>query len=165
MMKKELTVVEIIGLGIRSEEDAARFYGEVANLIKNNDVRAKYESLAKEEAGHGHMLVLLYKKMTGEAGAPPRIPGAPVTAEGGMPPMKIESLEELLKLAIEREQGACKFYRDASSRAGDDNAKRVLEQLSGIERGHEIFLKSELDLYLKNRDWYAEKPDVQLVGP
>lgn len=164
-MKDDLTMVEVIGLAIRSEEEAAHFYGEMSKLIKNDLVHSKFESLAKEEVGHRHMLVELYKKMTGETAAPPKIPGSPKTAEGGMPRFAVESLEELLKLAIKREQEANEFYRDAAVRAKDDNAKRVFEYLAGIERGHEILLKSELDSYLKDRNWYADKPDVQLVGP
>lgn len=164
-MKIELTLVEVIGLAIRSEEDAAHFYGEVVKVIKNESVRVKYESLAREEIGHRHMLVELYKKMTGSPSAPPRIPGSPKTAEGGMPPFAVEALEDLLRLAIRREQEAGEFYRRAAVQSPEDNARRTFDHLAEIEHGHEILLKSELDSYLKDRDWYAEKPDIQLVGP
>lgn len=164
-MKEELTILEIVGLAIRSEEEAAEFYGSISKIIKNELVRAKYEALAREEVGHRHMLVELYKKMTGESGAPPKIPGKPSTAEGGKLPISAESLEDLLKLAISREHEASEFYRNASLRVTGNVSKRIFEYLSGIERGHEAMLKSELEAYLLDRDWYADKPDIQLVGP
>lgn len=164
-MQNGLTLLEIIGLAIKSEEDAVNFYIQLSELIKNELVQNKYESLAKEEIGHRHMLIELYKKMTGEDSAPPKIPGEPLTAEGGMPPMAIDSLEELLKFAIKCEHSANDFYRRAATQTSDNNAKRILGYLAGIEMGHEILIKSELEAYLQDKNWYAEKPDVQLVGP
>ena len=164
-MKPELTLLEVIGLAIRSEEEAADFYGSISKMIRNDLVRAKYEGLAKEEVGHRHMLVELYKKLSGEHQAPPRIPGTPTTAEGGRPVFAADALEELLAHAITREVAANDFYRKAAARAVDTNSKRTLEYLADIEHGHELMLRSELEAYLRDRDWYAEKPDVQLVGP
>ncbi|HPQ81163.1 MAG TPA: ferritin family protein [bacterium] len=164
-MKDDLTLLEVIGLAIRSEEDAAEFYGSISKVINNELVRAKYEALAKEEVGHRQMLVDLYKRMSGEKGAPPRIPGSPATAEGGKPPFEADALEDLLSHAISREVEANDFYRKAAARAIDNNSRRTLEYLADIEHGHELMLRSELEAYLRDRDWYAEKPDVQLVGP
>lgn len=163
--REELTLLEIIGLAIRSEEEAADFYGSVSRIIKNDLVRAKYEALAREEIGHRHMLVELYRKMSGEEGAPPRIPGSPSTAEGEAKRFSVDSLEGLLLGAIAREAEANDFYRKAAVRAIDQGGRRTLEYLADIERGHELMLRSELDAYQRDRDWYAEKPDVQLVGP
>lgn len=164
IMKEDLTLLEIVGLAIRSEEDAAEFYGGISKIIRNDLVRTKYEGLAREEVGHRHMLVELYKKMSGEE-TPPRVPGHPATAEGGRTPFVADSLEELLRHAIDREVAANDFYRKAAARAVDQGGQRTLEYLADIERGHELLLRTELGAYLRDRDWYAEKPDVQLVGP
>ena len=164
-MNENLTLIEIIGLAIRSEEDAAEFYGRIAKLIKNDLVRVKYESLAKEEVAHRHMLVELFRKMTGDRNAAPKIPGNPKTAEGGQPDFVADSMEELLKFAIKKENMACEFYKDAAQKAVESNSKQILNYLSDIEHGHETLLKTELDNYLRNANWYAEKPDIQLVGP
>lgn len=164
-MREDLTLLEIIGLGIRSEEAAAEFYGGISKIIKNDLVRAKYEGLAREEIGHRHLLVELYQKLSGERGPPPCIPGSPSTAEGGRPPFVADALEELLRHAISREIEANDFYRRAAARAVDQGGQRTLEYLADIERGHELIIRSELDAYLRDRNWYAEKPDVQLVGP
>lgn len=162
-MKADLTTVEVLGLAIRSEEEAAEFYSSVAKMIKNELVRSKYEALAQEENRHREMLLGLYRRATGEKEAPV-IPGSPRTAEGGFPIPKI-SVENLLRLAIAREQEAQAFYRRAAERTSDHTAQRMLQYLADIEHGHELMLNAELEAYLRDRDWYADNPDVQLVGP
>lgn len=163
-MEKDLTAVEVIGLAIRSEEDAAEFYAKVAKLVKNDLVRAKYESLAKEELSHRQILVNLYKRLTGEEKAPPKIPGSPKTAEGGFP-IALEAMEDILNFAIAREQEAQSFYRKAAVQTTDPTGKRTFEYLADIELGHETSLKVELDAYRRDKNWYANNPDLQLVGP
>ena len=162
-MKTDLTTIEALGLAIRSEEEAAEFYNRVAKMVKNDMVRAKYEALAQEESRHREMLLGLYRRATGEEKAPV-IPGSPETAEGGFPIPKA-SMEDLLRLAIVREQEAQEFYRRAAERTSDQTAQRMLQYLADIERGHELMLNAELEAYLRDRDWYANNPDVQLVGP
>jgi len=163
-MRSDLTALEIIGLGIRSEEDASRFYGKIAGKVKNDLVKAKFESLAREETGHKQVLTALYRKITGES-VPPDIPGKPEVAEGGKVPIDVGNMEELLKLAISREQEANRFYRDAAEKAKDQSGRRTLEYLAGIEHGHELMLKEELKAYLRDKNWYSDNPDIQLVGP
>lgn len=161
-MEDQLTTVEILGLAIRSEEDAAQFYSDLAKRVKNDLVKAKYESLAREESAHRQLLFNLYRKMTGENKAP-EIPGSPETAEGGGIPVDVRDLEELLKVAIEREQKAYFFYKDCAEGMTDVNGKRLFEYLADVERGHEVMLASELEAYRRDKSWYADNPDIQLV--
>lgn len=160
-MIKDLTSVEVISLAIKSEDDAAEFYGSIARVVKNDLVRKKYESLAREEIGHKHILTELYKKMTGEMSVP-KITGNFETAEYGHP-VSVNNLEELLQFAIARENEAEAYYVRAAKQADDNNCKRILEYLASIERSHATMLEIELENYLKDRNWYADNPDIQLV--
>ena len=167
-MDPALTALEVIGMAIRSEEDAAAFYGHIARMISNDLVREKYRQLAAEEANHRKILLELYQSLLKTKDSPPRIPGQPQTAEGGPVPEEISgSLEALLKLAIQREQKAEAFYRNAAEQATDLSGKRTLQYLSGVEHGHELMLKNELEAYLRDRDWYTshEPPGMTHVGP
>jgi rubrerythrin len=167
-MERKLTSLEVIGMAIRSEEDAAKFYGHISTMTENELVGAKYKQLAKEETGHRKMLVSLYKKMSNTTELPPRIPGEPDTAEGGAVLDEISgSLEDLLKLAIKRERKARDFYKDAAAQATDLSGKRILRYLSDVEHGHELMLKNELEAYLRDSDWYTGKewPEMVHVGP
>ena len=84
----------------------AKFYGAISKRVKNDLVKAKYEQLAREEAGHRTMLASEYKRMTGEADSPPRIPGDPEVAEGGGVPEESASIDKLIQIAIDREHAA-----------------------------------------------------------
>ena len=167
-MERKLTSLEVIGMAIRSEEDAAKFYGHISTITENDLVRSKYRQLAKEETGHKKVLVNLYAKMTNTKEPPPGIPGEPDTAEGGAVPDEISgSLEDLLKLAINREHKAKDFYRDAAAKATDPSGERILRYLSDVEYGHELMLKNELEAYLRDTQWYIGKewPEMVHVGP
>ncbi|MBF0104842.1 MAG: ferritin family protein [Deltaproteobacteria bacterium] len=167
-MQTDLTSIEAIGLAVRSEEDAAKFYAHVSKLIANPVIREKYENLAKEEIQHGQVLTGLYKKMTGDTARPPRIPGSPVTAEGGAIPTQIAgSLEDLLKLAVTRESDAKDFYNKAARESIDPSGKRILAYLASVESGHEEMLKKELEAYLNDRGLYESADLLEMihVGP
>lgn len=166
-MDPRLTSLEVIGMAIRSEEDAAKIYGHISTMIQNDLVREKYRQLAKEEGHHREMLVDLYKRISGITERPPRIPGTPVTAEGGaLPPEIANSLEDLLRHAIEREQKAKDFYSEAADQATDLSGRKILLYLSGVEHGHALILKGELDAYLRDKDWYQGRdPEYLHLGP
>ena len=164
-MYDNLTAIEAIGLGIRSEEDAAEFYGSISKKMKNALVKSRFESLARDEMGHRKLLVDLYKKSTGEDVPSSKIPGQPQTAEQGGVAIDIDSMEEVIKYAITRENDAEKFYRKIAEKSKDISGKRTFEYLAEIEHGHGAMLETELEIYLKDRDWYADNPDIQLVGP
>ncbi len=164
----DLTSIEAIGLAVRSEEDAAKFYGHIAAMIENDAVRQKYRHLAFEEVKHRKLLVERYKEMTAGMERPPKIPGNPETAEGGAIPEDIaDSMEDLLKLAIKREQEAAAFYRQASQNARDLSGKRLFDQLVEVELGHEVVLNKELEAFRKDRDGYMgiKSQEMQHVGP
>ncbi|MBI2091923.1 MAG: ferritin family protein, partial [Deltaproteobacteria bacterium] len=152
------------GLAIRSEEAAAFFYGRVAKLIKNKIVRAKYESLAEEEGRHRKLLIGLYCKITGEKKPPAKIAGKPATAEGGFPVM-VTSLEDSIRLAIRREEEAEAFYKNGAKHVIDDSAaSSILMYLADMEHGHSLLLKAELEAFIRDRDFYADNPEIQLLG-
>ena len=164
-MRSDLTTIEILGLAIRSEEDAAQFYSALAKRLQNALVRMKFEELAREEGRHRQVLTALYKKTAPDGGAP-HVPGAPDTAESGdAEKVKTESLsiEAALGLAIKREGEAQAFYQDAASKTTDISAKRLLEYLSDIEQGHKLMLEAERAAFKRDENWYADHPDIQLV--
>ena len=145
-MEPGLTTIEVLGLAVRGEEEAARFYGAMSRRIANDLVRARYEALAREETLHRRMLLALYRRLTGEESGPPPIPGAPATAEGTESRPASDALE-------------------AAELAADPTGRNTLHYLADVERGHETVLRTELAAYRRDAHWYAELPDIQLVGP
>lgn len=164
-MAEKLTSVEVVGLAIRSEEEASKFYGGIANRIKNVMVKARYEDLAREEVRHRKLLVGLYKQMTGDEFSPDRIPGDPSVAEASSPPGETENLEQLIDLAIQREQQAAEFYDSAAKNARDAAGRQAMFYLADMERGHAVILKAELEAFRRDQAWYSDFPDMPMMGP
>lgn len=87
-MDKDLTSIEVIGLAVRSEEDASKFYAHISKLIANPIIKEKYENLAKEEVSHSQILTELYKKMMGSDERPPQNPRFSPNSRGWCHPSK-----------------------------------------------------------------------------
>ena len=60
---------------------------------------------------------------------------------------------EALKLAIERERGANKFYRKAADMTEDSNGKRTFKWLAKEESRHLAKLRQQLKSVLDNNKW------------
>jgi rubrerythrin len=168
-MEKDLTSLEILGIAIRSEEEAARFYGHIARRIGNELVRTRFRHLAEEEGEHRKMLFALYRQLTGDPHGPPRVVGGGDLAEGA--PVSDEhgndSLESLLELAVQREEHARDFYRKAAENAMDPSGERILHYLADVEEGHAQRLKRELHAFHRDTAWYTgqEAPEMVHLGP
>ena len=90
------------------------------------------------------------------------------TAERGAIPEGIaDSIEDLLRLAIHREQEAKDFYRKAAAETTDPSGERILQYLADVEQGHELMLKNEMEAYLRDAEWYTrqETPEMVHAGP
>ena len=164
--KKEargLTGLEVLGVAIRSEMEAHRFYTQARKGVQNPLLKEKLSRLAADEKRHREILEERYKKSSGEPSpAVPRKGGAEGT--GKMP--EDLSPEEILKVAIQKEQEAVRFYRREAQKSTDMSGRFMLEYLADFERNHERSLQAELKALDRFPDWFSLKdPMVMLVGP
>jgi len=158
-----LTGLEVLGVAIRAEAQAHRFYTQALKGVQNPLLREKLSRLAAEEKRHRQVLEERYRKSSGEEFPPiPRKGG--VEGKGKMP--KDLSPEEVLKLAIQKEQEAARFYQKEAQRSGDMSGRFMLEYLADFERNHERSLQAELKALTRFPEWFSIKdPMVLLVGP
>jgi len=162
-MEKSLTAVEVVGLAIAKEREAQNLYTRMSSEMKNPLVREKFLSLVREERRHEEILSGMYVKMTGEAHAP--VPSFSGKASKTIFPGAGATFEELLIFAIDREKDAQRLYLQGADVAKDDSGRRTFNYLADFERGHERILTAELENYRRDKNWYAECPDIMLVGP
>jgi rubrerythrin len=158
-----LTGLEVLGVAIRAETEASRFYTQALKRVQNPLLREKLSRLAAEEKRHREILEKRYRKSSGEEFPPiPRKGG--VEGKGKMP--QGLSPEEVLKVAIQKEQEAARFYQREALRSGDMSGRFMLEYLADFERNHERSLQAELKALTRFPDWFSIKdPMVMLVGP
>ena len=160
---RSLTGLEVLGVAIRSEVEAYRFYTQALKGIQNPILREKLTRLAAEEKRHRQILEERYKKSSGEEVPPlPRKGG--LEGKGKMP--KELGPEKTLKIAIQMERQAAQFYQREALRTADMSGRFMLEYLADFERGHERSLQAELKALNRFPDWFSLKdPVVMLVGP
>ena len=69
-VSRSLTGLEVLGIAIRSEVEAHRFYTQVLKRVQNPILREKLSRLAAEEKRHRQILEERYRKSTGEVFPP-----------------------------------------------------------------------------------------------
>ncbi len=163
MIESDLTLIEILGLGVAQEVAAYKRYQLMAQRVSNPLVKEKFHSLAREEQSHRELLYDMLKKYSGED-KPPLPKKAP--REYSAEEMKELPLHEIIELAIRKEIEAQEFYKEAALKASDPKGRQLLQYLATYEEGHERALKQELDALTKYPQWFEiDGPDIQLVGP
>ena len=161
-MYRGLTKLEILGIAIKKEKDAAKFYQDLAGRIPNPIVKEKFSSLAKEERKHRAILNAEYKRITGG-----EKPVLPEKWKADRPEASISPdapIEELLLFAIEREKDAQKLYRSGAKTAEGESGRVMFEYLVEFEKGHERALKAELAFYKKAPLFFEQYEEGIHVG-
>ncbi len=164
MIDRNLTAVEILGIGARSEEDSYKLYRKLAQRVKNKIVKEKLLSLAREEKLHKEILLKKYYELTGE-----RFPPIPPRGRERKEAINTEeiAIKELIQIAISKEREAYKLYSLGASKAKDLSGRCMLEYLAVFEKTHEKILKAELDILERFPKWFEEEDGFRFihVGP
>ena len=162
-VSRSLTGLEVLGVAIRSEVEAHRFYTLVLKRVQNPILREKLSRLAAEEKRHRQILEERYRKSTGEKFPPLPIRGGP---EGKGPVPQSLTPSEVLQLAIKMEREAAHFYQREAQKSTDRSAIFMLEYLADFERSHARSLEAEWKALKRFPDWFSSSdPIVMLVGP
>lgn len=161
-LSEDLTILEILAIAAKTEEDAADFYEKFASRISNPLVLRKIERLAVEEKQHGISLTEEYKRLSGGE--------EPILPKGFSTGIKKEiaddlSPEGLLELAMSLEKRSEDFYLQAAKRAEDPKGQQVLEYLAAFEADHYRVLETELRQVRRTPDWFDQAHDLIHFGP
>jgi rubrerythrin len=147
----ELNEQEVLALAIALEEEDERTYDDYAHFLETNypDTAAVFASMAKEESGHRHRLIELYKRRFGEF-----IPMIRRTDVRGF--MKRSSvwvgrpfgLDKIREQVEAMEMESMRFYRRAARQTKDASLRQLFDDLAAEERRHESKAESLVDEHL-----------------
>jgi rubrerythrin len=147
----ELNEQEVLALAIALEEEDERTYDDYAHFLQTNypDTAAVFASMAKEESGHRHRLIELYKRRCGEF-----IPMIRRTDVRGF--MKRSSvwvgrpfgLDKIREQVEAMEMESMRFYRRAARQTKDASLRQLFDDLAAEERRHESKAESLVDEHL-----------------
>lgn len=163
-----LTALEVIGVAVKSEIEAAALYRYMADQVRNNSLVAKLNFLRQEEEKHRAILEDLYARQFPDVElqlpAKSLVPTIEATALEG------KTIPELFQLAMSAEQMAADFYSREADRSRDEMGRTVLRYLSNVERSHYHMLETEYELASRfpgyyNADEFHLGDEMMHVGP
>src|SRR5436309_14519305 len=134
-----LTEQEILALAVALEEEDARIYDDFADGLKDNhpEQAEKFKQLRREEDGHRHRLLELYRRRFGDH--VPLIRRQDVRGFVQRRPVwrvRPLGLKAVQKAAETMELETKRFYEAAARRATDAGARQLLGDLAEEERDH-----------------------------
>jgi erythrin-vacuolar iron transport family protein len=136
----ELTEQELLALAVSLEEEDSRIYDEFAHELEENypDSAKMFRAMAREESGHRHRLLNLFRTRFGD-----HIPLIRRQDVKGFVERKPVWMSRPLRLDKVREQAEMmeaetkRFYARAALRSRDASVRQLLGDLAAEERRHE----------------------------
>ena len=134
-----LTEQEVLALAISQEEEDARIYEDFADGLHENypEQAAKFRDMRRDEDGHRHRLLELYKSRFGDH--VPHIRRQDVRGFVDRRPVWMVrplGLKTVQKTAESMEVETRRFYEAAARRATDTGIRQLLGDLAEEERNH-----------------------------
>ena len=144
-MEKFESVEEILDFAIKREEDAIKFYTELANQTTNKQMSHVFTDFAREEQGHKKKLVAIKE---GRRFSPSKqtiqnlkigdylvevTPGPNVT------------YQEALIIAMKKEKAAFRLYHDLASSTDNQELRSLFLSLAQEEAKHKLRFEIEYD--------------------
>jgi len=167
---------------IQNEEDGTRFYTEVAKRVSDRKGRALFESLARDETNHFHILVAEYLSLRNGGGwlslegaekadvpamgqfradvAPAA--GEPLFADADKVLAQLDTGTgnlEAIDLGLRAERRGYELYRQARDGATDDLAQAAYQLLMNEESRHFEWLQKSRE-YLANNKTYWDDSEL-----
>ncbi|QDA31357.1 rubrerythrin [Thermococcus indicus] len=159
---KEFSLEELLGMAIKAEIGARKFYESLAERIEIPALKEKITWLAGEEGKHEALLRKMYGSMfPGKEVLYPEEHIGPELQPVARELHSAQDIIELIRWAMRAEEIAAQFYEEIEKIVETEDRKRLMRYLSDMEKGHYYTLRAEYELLL---DWemYSQ---MMHVGP
>ncbi len=148
-MSVQQSFKQLISLAIRREEEAYEFYTKAAEEATLQSSEKLLQELAKQEIGHKEKLMEALKEdvcTTFTCATVAEIEDLGLSKYLIDIPLKPDSTpQEILVIAMKREEGAHSFYKALSELTGVANHRTVFETLAKEEQRHRDILQQLYD--------------------
>jgi len=147
------TFEEIINFAKEKEEEAVQFYTDLAKNVEAENMKEALLEMAGEEQKHKEALENMSLEVFKGSEPPREIEDLKLaTNMPELEPRPDMSYQEILTVAIKREEGAEKLYHHMATVAAEDIQKQVLERLSAEEAKHRNILEKAYDDYVNKEN-------------
>jgi len=139
-----LSLKEILGYSIHSEDVASTYYWTLAKVFEPNDlVKAKFEALANDEKHHKNAILSLYRKEFGDDNY--SIPEGLSPFESVVDVKTVETFMEAIITAMQNEKSAHDTYVFLAKE--HKKHRKLFKYLAITEMGHYETLKKDLEFF------------------
>ncbi len=147
------SVDEILQFAIDKEKEAVNFYTDLSKKESISSLKETFRELAQEEAKHVKMLTGLSKnKVAIDSYEVKEITDLKISDYltemeyvEGMP------MEDIITLAMKREEMAVKLYSDLAGKTKEQEAVKLFKLLAQEESEHKLTFEKMYDDYLENQ--------------
>ncbi|MCU0692020.1 MAG: ferritin family protein [Polyangiaceae bacterium] len=137
---------EILDFAIRGEEEAEKFYTELAASSKTPAMKHVFTDFAAEERGHKAKLVAVKEGKLGQFTPSFRIIDLKLADYlVDVKPTPNMSYQDALIVAMKREKAAFKLYTDLATKTQDAGLKATFTALANEEAKHKMRFEIEYD--------------------
>jgi rubrerythrin len=146
----KLTILEAVALAVRSEIESTELYAELADRVRNPEVKKLMRALAADEEKHRESLMALHEKLL--AGKEPSIP----RQDGRATTMELPSEPDYLAVvtaARDKEKISEAFYKAAADQVDDEKARMFFLEVAEAERVHAARLQRLVDKLEEDPRW------------
>ncbi len=151
---KDLTL-DIVETAMAEELKASALYKKISAQLEDKAAKLKFDVMAEAEQKHYNRLKEWYKDSFGKIPKDKKIKTS--KAVKVKKPEKKANYEDVIKIIIDAERNACKFYENAAKKTKDEGAKKLFETLIKMESAHVTQFKDEFRIITEPSLWCAEE--------
>lgn len=142
------SLAEVIQLAVEKEEEAARNYGKLLKVAKEQPARKLLEDLREDEKNHKKILLGLTKVKV-DASANKDVKDLKISDYLVAEPLTPEmNFQDLLVFAAKKEKKAIDLYTSLAKKAKTKSQKKLFEFLVKQEKSHKLRLELEYERHV-----------------
>ena len=142
------TFNEILDFAIQKEDEAAEGYRALSEATKRSNVRDMLMQMSKQEKGHASKLRGINRAKV-ESAAITNVPDLRIADYSDNVDMTPDmSYQDVLTVAIKREEKAHNLYMTLASNTDDQDLKKLFQVLAQEEAKHKLDLEIEYDEHI-----------------
>ncbi len=142
------SVDEVLDFAIGQEEEAAKFYTDLAEKAAQEWMKGVFRQFAKEELGHKQKLL---EVKNGKLLVPSQQKVVDLKMSDylvAVEPTPDMDYQQALVVAMQKEKAAFRMYSDLAESVGDENVKNIFLALAQEEAKHKLRFEVEYDQYV-----------------
>jgi rubrerythrin len=153
--ENEDVTLGIVETAMAEELKASALYKRISAQLEDKAAKLKFDVMSEAEQKHYERLKKWYEETFGEIPEDKKIKTS--KAVKIEKPEKKANYEDVIKIIIETEENACRFYENAAKKTKDEGAKKLFETLIQMERAHVIQFKDEFRVITEPSLLFAEE--------